>query len=51
MELVILIICVVAAWVSSNAVDSLPHLGQLLVPSPWLLGVIALVGITWLMRD
>lgn len=51
MELVLLIICVVVAWTMSTALDSLPHLGQLLVPSPWLVGATALVVATWLMRD
>lgn len=51
MELVTLAICVVAAWVVATAIDSLPDLGSLLVPSPWLLGGIALVVVTWLMGD
>jgi hypothetical protein len=51
MELVMLILCAAAAWVMATAVDSLPDLGNLLVPSPWLLGGIALVVATWLMRD
>lgn len=51
MELLILVICVAVAWIFASLVDSLPHLGQLLVPSPWLLGGIALVATTWLMRD
>lgn len=51
MELMILIICAVTAWAIATAVDSLPHLGQLLVPSPWLLGGIALILATWLMGD
>jgi hypothetical protein len=51
MELVMLVICAVVAWVIASTVDSLPNLGQLLVPSPWLLGGVALVVATWLMRD
>lgn len=51
MELVLLIVCVVAAWIISTALDSLPHLGQLLVPSRWLVGITALAVATWLMRD
>jgi hypothetical protein len=51
MELVLLILCVAAAWTISTIVDSLPSLGQLLVPSPWLLGAALLVLVTWLMRD
>ncbi len=51
MELITLIICVVVAWAVSTAIDSLTHLGQLLVPSPWLVGAIALIIATWIMRD
>ncbi|MFQ4139329.1 hypothetical protein PGN35_023735 [Nodosilinea sp. PGN35] len=51
MELVILIICVAASWAIAHLVDSLPDLGRLLVPSPWLLGGLALIITTWLMRD
>ncbi len=51
MEIVILIIFAVAAWAIATVVDSLPHLGQLLVPSPWLLGGIALILATWLLGD
>ncbi len=51
MELIILVICTVSAWVFSSVVDALPNLGRLLVPSPWLLGGCALVVVTWLMRD
>lgn len=51
MEFVLLIACVVMAWVISTAVDTLPDLGQLLVPSPWVLGTALLVVVTWLMRD
>lgn len=51
MELGMLIICVMAAWAIAHLVNSLTHLGQLLTPSPWLLGGIALVLTTWLMRD
>jgi hypothetical protein len=51
MELVVLVICAVVAWAAATAIDSLPNLGSLLVPSPWLLGGIALVVTTWLMRD
>lgn len=51
MEIVILIICAVTAWAIATAFDSLPDLGQLLVPSPWLLGGIALILATWLMGD
>jgi len=46
-----LVICVVAAWMVATAINSLPNLGTILVPSPWLLGGIALVVATWLMRD
>jgi hypothetical protein len=51
MELVLLIVCVVVAWAMTTVLDSLPHLGQLLVPSRWLVGAAALVVATWLMRD
>ncbi len=51
MELLMLTICVIAAWSMATLVNSLPHLGQLLVPSPWLLGGIALIVTTWLMRE
>lgn len=51
MELVLLILCTVAAWAIATVIDSLPHLGQLLVPSPWLVGGGLLILATWLMRD
>lgn len=51
MELVMLVVCVVAAWIVATCVDSLPTLVRLLVPSPWLWGALALVMATWLMRD
>ncbi|HZG39418.1 MAG TPA: hypothetical protein VEZ50_12120 [Nodosilinea sp.] len=51
MEVVTLVLCVIVAWAIAHFVDSLPSLGQLLVPSPWLLGGIALVLATWFMRD
>jgi hypothetical protein len=51
MELVILIICVAASQAIAILVNSLTHLGQLLVPSPWLIGGAALVLTTWIMRD
>ncbi|MGG6241365.1 hypothetical protein ACQ4N7_22300 [Nodosilinea sp. AN01ver1] len=51
MELILLLICIVSTWAIAHTIDSLTHLGQLLVPSPWLLGGIALVITTWLMRD
>ncbi|MBW4462938.1 MAG: hypothetical protein KME47_22275 [Nodosilinea sp. WJT8-NPBG4] len=51
MELVMLTICVLTTWAIAHVVNSLTHLGQLLVPSPWLLGGIALVLTTWIMRD
>lgn len=51
MELVMLIICVVVSWAIASLFDSFTHLGQLLAPSPWLLGGIALVLTTWIMRD
>jgi|GEM_PF-1065591 hypothetical protein len=51
MEVVLLILCAAAAWVFGTTVDSLPGLGMFLVPSPWLLGGLALVAVTWLMGD
>jgi hypothetical protein len=51
MELVLLVLCAAAAWVFGTTVDSLPGLGLFLVPSPWLLGGLALVAVTWLMGD
>ncbi len=51
MEFVLLILCVVTAWAISTVVDTLPDLGQLLVPSPLMLGAALLVVVTWLMRD
>jgi hypothetical protein len=51
MEVVILIICVITAWVVSTAIDSLTYLGQLMVPPLWLVMVFALAIATWLMRD
>ncbi|HSM82301.1 MAG TPA: hypothetical protein VLS96_11470 [Nodosilinea sp.] len=51
MELVLLVLCITLAWITSAVVDSLPHLGNLLVPSPWLLGGGALVVVIALMRD
>ncbi|MBE9109005.1 hypothetical protein IQ273_06185 [Nodosilinea sp. LEGE 07298] len=51
MELILLLICIAGTWAIAQTVDSLTHLGNLLVPSPWLLGGIALVVVTWLMRD
>ena len=51
MELILLLICIVGTWAIAHTIDSLTHLGQLLVPSPWMLGGIALVAVTWLMRD
>lgn len=46
-----LVICVMATWAIAHLVNSFTHLGQLLGPSPWLLGGIALVLTTWIMRD
>lgn len=51
MELVILVICVAVSWAIAHLVDSLPDLGRLLLPSPWMLGILALIVITWIMRD
>ena len=51
MELVLLVLCVVAAWLIGTTVNSLPGLGTLLVPSPWLLAALALVVVTWLLGD
>jgi hypothetical protein len=51
MGLVMLIICAMVTWATAHVINSLTHLGQLLIPSPWLVGGIALVVITWIMRD
>ena len=46
-----LIICMMATWAIASLFDSLTHISQLLAPSPWVLGGIALVLTTWIMRD
>jgi hypothetical protein len=51
MEVIGLILFVTVAWLIATVADSLPHLGQLLIPPLWLWGVMALVVTTWLMRD
>lgn len=51
MEFVILVICVAVSWAIAHLVDSLPNLGHLLLPSPWLVGGLALIVVTWIMRD
>ncbi|MBW4484994.1 MAG: hypothetical protein KME14_20855 [Tildeniella torsiva UHER 1998/13D] len=51
MELVILMICVAASQAIAILVNSLTHLSQLFAPSPWLIGGVALVLTTWIMRD
>ncbi|MGB3136461.1 MAG: hypothetical protein WBG38_15670 [Nodosilinea sp.] len=44
-------VLVAAAWAACQSINSITHLGHLLVPSPWLLGATALATATWLMRD
>lgn len=51
MGLVLLMVCVAASQAIALLVNSLTHLGELLVPSPWLIGGMALVLTTWIMRD
>jgi hypothetical protein len=50
-ELIVLIGCVVTAWVVATICNTLPDLGTLLVPSPWLVGGSVLVLVIWLMGD
>jgi hypothetical protein len=51
MPAVYLVVCVAVAWAIAACVDSLPGLGSMLMPSPWLLGALALILITWVMGD
>lgn len=51
MGIVMLIICAIVTWAIAHVVNSVTHLGQLLIPSPWLVGGIALVLVTWIMHD
>ncbi|QQE65034.1 hypothetical protein GFS31_17190 [Leptolyngbya sp. BL0902] len=51
MEIVWLIFCASIAWFICTTIDLLPGLGQLLVPSPWMLIVAGLGLATWLMHD
>lgn len=51
MEVILLVAAVIVAWILSTTVDQLPSLGQLLVPSKWVVGAVLLWLATWLMRD
>jgi hypothetical protein len=51
MEVLLLIACVFVAWVLGTTLDQLPDLGQLLVPSHWLLALVGLALAILLLRD
>jgi hypothetical protein len=51
MEVLLLIACVFAAWFLGTTLDRLPDLGQLLVPSHWMLAVAGLALAILLLRD
>jgi hypothetical protein len=48
---ILLAISVFVALRLSTMVTSAIHLGDLFTPSRWLMGAVALVLITWLIRD
>ncbi|MGF1571215.1 MAG: hypothetical protein ACFCVD_24590 [Nodosilinea sp.] len=47
----LLILCVTAAGLLYIPFSSLASLGTAIEPSPWLAGTVALILVTWLMRD
>lgn len=51
MEVILLITAVIVAWTVCTTVDQIPSLGQLLIPSKWLVGAGLFLMATWLMRD
>ncbi|MFH7243698.1 MAG: hypothetical protein ACHWZW_12695 [Spirulina sp.] len=50
MEILWLLICGAVAWVVGTTVDTLPSLGQLFLPSKWVLIALGLGLATWLMH-
>lgn len=50
MELLWFMICVVVAWVVDNTVALLPNLGQLFLPSKWILIALGLGLAAWLLH-
>lgn len=51
MEVILLIIATTLAWIVCTAIDQIPNLGQLLVPSPWMVGAALVLLATWFIRD
>ncbi len=51
MEILWLLICGAVVWVVGTAVDFLPGLGQLLVPSKWVWILLGLGLAVWLLHE